>query len=151
MTQTPKTAGEGGKHIAVRVYYEDTDAAGIVYYANYLRFAERGRTEFLRSYGFERTDIAHGVAFAVRNCTIDYLAPARLDDLLDVETQLMNLMGASLTVAQTIRREGKELVRLTVRMACMDADGNVARMPAELRDALKAVASQSPSKMRRSA
>lgn len=150
LTKAPAKATDG-HHISVRVYYEDTDAAGIVYYANYLRYAERGRTELLRSLGFERTDLAQGVAFAVRHCTADYVAPARLDDFLDVATRLVHLRGASLEVEQTIRRQEKVLVRLTVRMACIDADGNVARMPAELRDALKGFESRAPSKMRRSA
>lgn len=150
MTQVSNPPGDGSHFLSVRVYYEDTDAAGIVYYANYLRFAERARTELLRSLGFSRTDQTHGVAFAVRNCTVDYLAPARLDDGLDIETQIVNLQGASLEVAQTIRRDGKTLVHLTVRMACMGGDGNVVRMPAELREALNAVLSCSSSKTRRS-
>ena len=147
MTQASKRSGEAGHVLSVRVYYEDTDAAGIVYYANYLHFAERARTELLRSLGFARTDRTHGVAFAVRSCAVDYLAPARLDDWLDIETQLVNLQGASLEVAQTIRRDGKTLVHLTVRMACMDGDGKVTRMPTELREALKAGLSRSPFKV----
>lgn len=147
MTQASKRSGDGGHCFSVRVYYEDTDAAGIVYYANYLHFAERARTELLRSLGFARTDQTHGVAFAVRSCAVDYFAPARLDDGLDIETQLINLQGASLEVVQTIRRDGKMLVHLTVRMACMDGDGKVVRMPTELRDALKAVLLRSPFKV----
>lgn len=150
MTQLRKAAGEG-HHVAIRVYYEDTDAGGIVYYANYLRFAERARTEFLRSLGFERTDERFGVAFAVRHCTADYLASARLDDLLDVETRLLDTGGASLKVEQAIRRDGTELVRLIVRVACIRSDGKAVRMPMELRDALKAYASHFTSKRKRSA
>jgi acyl-CoA thioester hydrolase len=76
--------------LAVRVYYEDTDAAGIVYHANYLKFAERGRTELLRSLGFDHRRLAqaHGLVFAVARCAIDFMRPARLDDLLHVRTEV---------------------------------------------------------------
>ncbi|MCE2510224.1 MAG: tol-pal system-associated acyl-CoA thioesterase [Alphaproteobacteria bacterium] len=148
MTQAPV---KGGHHFSVRVYYEDTDSVGMVYYANYLKFAERGRTEFLRSLGFDQWETRFGFAFVVRSCTIDYRTPAHLDDLLDVETRLVDLGGASLEVDQTIRRDDEELVHMRVRVACVREDGKVARMPAELRDGLRVFASQSQSKMRRSA
>ena len=85
---------EGGEHVlSIRVYYEDTDAAGIVYYANYLKYAERARTEMLRLMGVEQSELAqsHGLAFAVRNCAIDYQRPAKLDDLLEVRSHLRAL------------------------------------------------------------
>ncbi|MGB1547859.1 MAG: tol-pal system-associated acyl-CoA thioesterase [Alphaproteobacteria bacterium] len=148
MTNPP---AKNAHHFSVRVYYEDTDSVGMVYYANYLKFAERARTEFLRSLGFDRWETRFGFAFVVRSCTIDYRLPARLDDLLDVETRLVDLRGASLEVEQTVRRDGEELVRLLVRIACVREDGKVARMPAEVRSALSAFASRSQSKMRRSA
>src|SRR5260221_12759686 len=93
----------GGVHrFALRVYYEDTDAAGIVYYANYLKFAERARTEMLRLLGFEQDALrrATGRVFAVRHCSADYLAPPRLDDELTVESRLTALVAASLQIAQ---------------------------------------------------
>jgi acyl-CoA thioester hydrolase len=135
----PAQRASDGKHrFALRVYYEDTDAAGIVYYANYLKFAERARTEMLRLVGFEqealrRTD---GRVFAVRRCSADYLAPARLDDELVVETCLTALGGASLEVAQEIRRGDRPLVRLALRLACLDPAGKPARLPSPLRAAL---------------
>src|SRR5262249_19258454 len=88
----------------VRVYYEDTDAAGIVYYANYLKFAERARTEMLRAHGFEHGGIGAGLAFAVRSCAVDYLRPARLDDALEVRTRITRVGGASLEADQDICR-----------------------------------------------
>ena len=119
----------------IRVYYEDTDAAGIVYYANYLRFAERARTELLRDLGYSHGQIAN-VAFAVRYCEADYKKPARLDDLLEVKTDLTQLGGASLEMRQSILREGEELVLLHLKLACITRDARPARIPAELREKL---------------
>ncbi len=102
----------------VRVYYEDTDAGGIVYYANYLKFAERARTEFIRALGVRQQDDLEKedkAGFAVRHCDIDYLAPAVLDDELTVSCRLMDLGGASLNVHQEIRREDQVLVTLDVK------------------------------------
>ncbi len=124
--------------LVIRVYYEDTDAAGIVYYANFLKFAERGRTEFLRALGFEQESMRRsiGLAFAVRHCSADYLKPARLDDELLVETRLTALGGASLEVEQGVRRRGEMLVHLALRLACLGPAGRPARLPAGLRRAL---------------
>jgi acyl-CoA thioester hydrolase len=115
----------------VRVYYEDTDTAGIVYYANYLKFAERARTEMLRDAGIEQRVLAEetGVAFAVRRCTADYLAPARLDDLLDVRTRVTSLRGATIEAEQIVVRDGQELVRLAITLACIGRDGRPKRVP----------------------
>jgi acyl-CoA thioester hydrolase len=126
--------------LAVRVYYEDTDAAGIVYHANYLRFAERGRGEMLRALGFGNRRLREetGIGFAVRRCTIDYLAPARLDDLLTVETAVVAASGATLAVRQTVDRGGRTLVRLDITVACIGADGRPRRLPVTLRAALAA-------------
>lgn len=123
---------------ALRVYYEDTDAAGIVYYANYLKFAERARTEMLRLVGFEQEALrrATGRVFAVRQCNADYLAPARLDDELVIETRLTGLGGASLEIEQRIRRGDRPLVVLALRLACLDAAGKPSRLPPPLRAAL---------------
>ncbi|MSP82816.1 MAG: tol-pal system-associated acyl-CoA thioesterase [Alphaproteobacteria bacterium] len=123
---------------AMRVYYEDTDAAGIVYYANYLRFAERARTELLRQAGYDHTNLAadHGAAFAVRRCVIDYLKPARLDDELVVETRPGSVGGATADLRQSVRRGGDELARLDVRLAFVAASGRPRRLPGDLRRAL---------------
>src|SRR5262245_58078117 len=96
----------------VRVYYEDTDAAGIVYYVNYLKFAERARTEMLRLLGREQQQMMEtdGVAFAVKSARIEYFRPARLDDALEVRTGLVEVGGASLKVRQRIVRSGELLV-----------------------------------------
>lgn len=133
---TAPVATAAGVHIfQVRVYYEDTDAGGVVYYANYLKFAERARSEMLRALGVDNMRLAqeHDVAFAVRRCEADYMKPARLDDLLDVATRLIEVGGASLTAEQTIRRDGVDLVRLRVELACMNSAGRPARMPKDLR------------------
>ncbi|MBM3585712.1 MAG: tol-pal system-associated acyl-CoA thioesterase [Alphaproteobacteria bacterium] len=130
-------SGVPAHRFAVRVYYEDTDAAGIVYYANYLRFAERARTEWLRTLGFDhvRLDRDGGVGFAVRRCTVDYRRPARLDDVLEVATALKRARGASVTLEQVVRRGEDELVRLDVELALLDAAGRPARFPDPLRAA----------------
>lgn len=122
----------------VRIYYEDTDAAGIVYYANYLRYAERARTEWLRELGHAHramTD-ADGLAFAVRRCLIDYLKPAMLDDLLSVESVVTHVKAASLDVIQDIMRGPDLLARLEIRLACLDNRLKPARMPDPLRNRL---------------
>jgi acyl-CoA thioester hydrolase len=118
----------------VRVYYEDTDSSGRVYHASYLRFLERGRTEWLRRRGFAHRDLAEssGVMFAVRSLQIDYLAPAMMDDLLEVETSAATLRGASITFQQRVVRADKELVTAEVLVASL-RNGRPARIPAELR------------------
>lgn len=122
----------------LRVYYEDTDAAGIVYYANYLKFAERARTELLRALGIshDRLRTSHGLAFAVRDCSIDYRAPARLDEALEIHTRVLAQSGASIRAEQTVVRDGEPLVRITLRLACLRADGRPARLPALVRQAI---------------
>ena len=108
----------------VRVYYEDTDAGGVVFYANYLRYMERARTEWLRSVGFEHEQLIneHGVLFAVRSVTIDYKKPGRLDDLLTVTSTLLNYRGASITFQQLINNEKDELLtQAEIKVACLNA------------------------------
>jgi acyl-CoA thioester hydrolase len=112
----------------VRVYYEDTDAGGVVFYANYLRFMERARTEWLRSLGFDQARLLReqGVLFAVRSVQVDYLRPVRLDDRLDVTAMICQRGRASLVFAQTVERlrehEAPELLcRGEVKIACLDA------------------------------
>ena len=107
----------------VRVYWEDTDAGGVVYYANYLKFMERARSEWLRALGFEQDVLrdAQGVAFVVRRVEADYRAPARLDDALTVSVELKRIGGASLVVEQTVVRGVTPLVAARVTLACVDA------------------------------
>ena len=129
----------GTHHWPIRVYYEDTDVAGIVYYANYLKFAERARTEMLRLAGVNQSEMAkrYGMAFAVRNCAIDFRAPARLDDLIEVRSRFTEMAGATVSVAQAIWRDAEKLVCLDVRVACLRENGRPTRVPAPLRRALQ--------------
>ena len=122
----------------LRVYYEDTDAGGIVYYANYLRFAERARTEYLRSVGADHQTLLaeDGIAFTVRQCSVDYMSPAFLDDPLEVHTRFLEVRGASLRAEQVVKRKTDELASLNVRLACVGDDGRPRRMPTALRSAL---------------
>lgn len=129
----------GGHRFRLRVYWEDTDAAGIVYYANYLRFIERARSDLVRRAGVDQAALlrADGLTFQVRRCEIDYRRPARLDDELEVETTIRRLGGASLEMAQVVRRAGGELVRALVRLACVDRGGRPRRIPGTVRQALQ--------------
>ena len=122
----------------LRVYYEDTDAGGIVYYANYLRFAERARTEYLRSVGADHQTLLaeDGIAFTVRQCSVDYMSPAFLDDPLEVHTRFLEVRGASLRAEQVVKRKTDELARLNVCLACVGDDGRPRRMPTAFRSAL---------------
>lgn len=126
----------GNAHVfRVRVYYEDTDAAGIVYYANYLKFAERARTELLRSAGVNQSELIsdEGVAFAVRHCSADFLKPARLDDTLEVHTRVVEVKGATVGMEQAVKRDGADMVRLRVGLACMAKSGRPSRIPLPVR------------------
>jgi len=123
----------------LRVYYEDTDAAGLVYYANYLKFAERGRTEMLRLLNVNHTETAerYGLAFAVRDCAVDYQRAARLDDMLEVRSRLFDLRGASLGVDQSIWRDTERLAHLRLRIVCLNRQGRPARLPESIRTSLQ--------------
>ena len=128
-----------GVHLyPLRVYYEDTDAAGLVYYANHLKFAERARTEMLRVVGIEQERMRQetGLVFVVRHCTADYRLAARLDDDLVVATRLLAAGGASLDLAQEIRRGADVLVALEFRIAALGKSGRPQRLPPALRTAL---------------
>lgn len=138
---------EGVRHVyPVRVYYEDTDAAGIVYHANYLRFAERARTEMMRCLGTEHRSLmqSDGVAFAVRSADTEFFLPARLDEPLLVETRVEAVGGASMRLTQTVlgasaddkTEDGRWLVQMRVRLACIDAGLRPARLPGAVRAAL---------------
>lgn len=119
---------------ALRVYYEDTDLAGIVYYANYLRFIERARTEWVRSLGIDQTRLKAetGIVFAVRRIEADYLAPARFDDELVVETTLREMTGARIVLGQDVQRGGVRLFAAVVTLVALGEDGRARRMPAGL-------------------
>jgi acyl-CoA thioester hydrolase len=121
-----------------RVYYEDTDLAGIVYYANYLRFIERARTEWVRTLGIDQTRLRadQGIVFAVRRVEADYLAPARFDDLLTVETAVCRASGASLTLTQDVLRGPDHLFAARVVLVALGPTGRPARLPPALRSAL---------------
>jgi acyl-CoA thioester hydrolase len=140
MTTTTRSPPQGFP-LPVRVYYEDTDAAGIVYYANYFRFLERGRTEFLRALGHDQNVLMkEGIAFAVRSANAEFLKPARLDDLLMVETGIAELGRAQLTFVQRIRRDHELLLDAKIRIACIDpAAGRPIRMPRILHEQLAAL------------
>ena len=135
----------GGQHVLiVRVYYEDTDFTGIVYHANYLRYMERGRTNYLRLLGtdhrvlFEETEKeAPGFAFVVRSMSIDFLKPARMDDVLEVLTEPEDVRGASITLRQRVMRSDELLVEARVRVAFVSG-GRARPIPKPLRVAMKA-------------
>ncbi|HYC05445.1 MAG TPA: YbgC/FadM family acyl-CoA thioesterase [Azospirillaceae bacterium] len=157
---------EGGTHVfPVRTYFEDCDPAGIVYHANYLRFAERARTEMMRALGVTHVGMLRtGVAFAVRRCEIDYLRPARLEEALEVRTRIIDIRGATLDAEQIVRRpdaprngppDGADLppdhafahahddeagegdmVRLFLRLACVNQNGRPVRIPSDVRTAI---------------
>lgn len=122
----------------VRVYYEDTDLAGIVYYANYLKFAERARTEALRAAGIEQSDLMReeGVGFVVRRCTVDFLLPARFDELLTIETHLNDIGRVSIQMKQVIRRGEEPLVQIDVKLAVVGRDMSLVSLPPRIRSAL---------------
>lgn len=119
----------------LRVYYEDTDLAGIVYYANYLRFIERARTEWVRSLGIDqvRLKAEEGVVFAVRRLEADYLAPARFDDELVVETVPEAVTGARITLRQDVKRAGNLLFSAHVTLVALSETGHPVRLPANIR------------------
>ena len=124
----------------VRVYYEDTDFSGVVYHASYLRFMERGRTEMLRARGLSQGEIMAGNAgevfgFAVRSMTIEFLKPARMDDLLTIESTPRAIGGATLELDQRVLRGEEVLITASVRIACV-AFGRPARIPKAVREAL---------------
>ena len=118
----------------IRVYYEDTDLAGIVYYANYLKFIERARSEWVRELGIDQVQMkADGLVFAVRRIEADYLAPAKYDDELFVHTTMEPGSGARLVVKQEVKRGEAVLFSAIVTIICMTQGGTVARLPAAIR------------------
>jgi acyl-CoA thioester hydrolase len=125
-----------------RVYYEDTDATGLVYHARYLHFLERARTEMLREAGSDHRSLlaGEGLAFAVRSLAIEFLLPARLDDLLVVETAMTRRTGARIELKQHVLREGALLAECDLTLVCLDPNGRARRIPPALLDAFVALA-----------
>ncbi len=126
--------------IPMRVYYEDTDAGGVVYYANYLKFMERARTEWLRGLGFEQDELSRteGVIFAVRAAQVEYLKPARFNDALEVTVDLARRGAASLSFKQEVRRDAVTLCTGEIRIACLDVNTFApVAIPARLAMAIK--------------
>jgi acyl-CoA thioester hydrolase len=124
------------RHIfPVRVYYEDTDLAGIVYYANYLKFIERGRSEWVREMGIDQVAMKRdaGVVFAVRRVEADYLQPAKFDDQLDVSTTISTVSAARIVLDQMVLRDDAVLFAAQVTLVALDAQGRPRRLPAEFR------------------
>ncbi len=121
----------------LRVYYEDTDAGGIVYYANYLRFFERARTEYLRALQVDHQALKaqHGLIFAVRSCSVEYHAPALLDDELDIVTELGAIGASRLDMRQSIRHEERQLTTAQITVVAIGPDGRAKRLPEALRQA----------------
>ncbi|MFQ5563711.1 MAG: tol-pal system-associated acyl-CoA thioesterase, partial [Parvularculaceae bacterium] len=119
----------------VRVYYEDTDFSGVVYHANTLKFFERGRTEALRECGFSHAELlgeAEPIVFAVRKMAVEWIAPAKIDDLLTVETRFLAGRGARLALEQEIRRDETPIARADVEVAAMNLSGKPRRLPAAI-------------------
>ncbi len=126
-------------HLPVRIYYEDTDFSGLVYHASYLRFMERGRTEYLRLSGIGHSALLQGdtpLAFAVRRMQIDFIRPARIDDILDVQTRFTEARGARIFAHQQIVTGADVLISAEVQIACIGLDGKPKRLPKALRDQL---------------
>jgi len=125
----------------VRVYYEDTDLGGIVYYANYLKFIERGRSEWVRGCGIDQSRLKGdtGIIFAVRRVEADYLTPARFDDLLEVRTSLQSATGARIVVRQEVWRDDQQLFVAVVTLVCLTQGGRATRLPEAMRAALDRV------------
>ena len=110
-------------NFSYRVYYEDTDAGGVVYYANYLKFFERARTDFLRTLGISQSILAtkEGLVFVVKKCVIDYISPAKLDDILEVSVEVKNISAATILMRQEAIKFGVILSRLEVEIVCVDS------------------------------
>jgi acyl-CoA thioester hydrolase len=139
---------EGCHRYQVRVYYEDTDAGGVVYHASYLRFAERARTEALRDLGIPHAELAErfSVMFMVRRIEVDYLRPARVDDLLSIDTEVLAVGGASVALRQTVRGPMGDCAALMLRLASVRTDGGTkpGRLPPRWHGVLQAMRDARP-------
>ena len=130
---------EGAEHVyPLRVYHEDTDAGGIVFYANYLKFAERARTEMMRGAGITHGTLRadHGAGFIVRRCVVDYRRPALLEDEIEVRTTIGAVAGAHIEAEQRVVRQGTLLATIGLKLGCINGEGRAVRLPAPLRRAL---------------
>ena len=129
--------------LPVRVYWEDTDASGLVYHTSYVRFMERGRTELLRTLGLDQRPLLEGASggapifFVVRAMELDFVRPAIMDDMLSVETRVLELGGASLTLDQRVMRGTEKLVSAVVKVVCVE-NGRARRLPADVREKFEA-------------
>ncbi|MGJ8586004.1 MAG: tol-pal system-associated acyl-CoA thioesterase [Marinosulfonomonas sp.] len=130
-----ETENSAHHRFPVRVYYEDTDLAGIVYYANYLKFIERARTEFVRGLGIDQTELKDqlGLVFAVRRVEADYLRPGKFDDVLTVATTVAEVTGARIVLRQDVLREDALLFSAVVTLVAIGMDGGAKRLPADIR------------------
>ncbi|MFQ5984860.1 MAG: YbgC/FadM family acyl-CoA thioesterase [Alphaproteobacteria bacterium] len=138
---------DGGVHrLPLRVYHEDTDAGGVVYHANYLRFAERARTEMMRLIGVDHSGLRDktGTVFVVRRLEVEYFGPAGLDDEIEVETRLLALGAATAELEQVIRRGTTDLVHILLKLAFVAPAGRPVRLPAIVRAALQPVVRPQP-------
>ena len=150
MTNWPDLAGriEGETHVLpIRVYFEDTDCAGVVYHANFLKFCERGRSDFIRLLGIEHQSLANPeqgepAVFVVRRVEIDYLKPGRMDDVLEVVTSCAEIGSASLKLAQDVRRDGTLIARALVSVVLVSRSSKPQRIGAVVRNALQRFVNQ---------
>jgi acyl-CoA thioester hydrolase len=150
VTRWPDLAGriEGETHVLpIRVYFEDTDCAGVVYHANFLKFCERARSDFIRLLGIEHQGLANPAqgepaVFVVRRVEIDYLKPGRFDDVLEVVTSCAEIGNASLKLAQDVRRDGTLIARALVSVVLVSRSGKPQRLGALVRDALQRFVNQ---------
>jgi len=127
--------------LPVRIYYEDTDFSGVVYHANYLKYFERGRSEYMRLIGVHHHQLAaldEPLAFAVSAINIRYLVPARIDDMVTVKSRLNAVRGASFSLDQWVERDGQKLAEAQVQVVCIDLKGRPKRLPKDLQTAIKA-------------
>jgi acyl-CoA thioester hydrolase len=121
----------------VRIYYDDTDAGGVVYYANYLKFAERARTEYMRSLGFENSKIRQdfGIIIVVKSVEADYLSPARLDDFLTIQTRLISVKNTSFVMEQKATRNDVCIFSMKIVLVCVNEDGRPSKIPEAVKTA----------------
>ena len=142
----PDLAGriEGTTHrLGIRVYYEDTDFSGVVYHANYLKYCERGRSDFLRLLGIHHRELHAGeratdrLGFAVKEMKVDFIAPARIDDVVEVHTSFVGLRGARFFLAQKVMREGRDLFAADLTAVLLDGEGRPRRLPKDIQAILQ--------------
>ena len=127
-----------GHKLAIRIYYEDTDAAGVVYHSNYLKFAERGRTEALYALGWDQQRLYEedGIVFVVRHCEVDYCAPARLGEIVEICTRLAEIGGSRFLMEQTVTKDAKILVAMKIMIVTVGRNGRPTRVPDIIRQSM---------------